>query len=592
MRIPDYDLVSPNLQRRNEGKSKTVWRSFERVGRELFRMRMDKSGARVTLAMIMFVLIFVGIAARLVFLALHPVESSARRFPADAVVNARPDIVDRNGAILATDVKMMSVYAEPHRIVDTDEAVELLTAIFPDINGKELRERLTSKRGFVWIKREVTPEQQQDVHRLGLPGIGFQPENKRIYPNGSAAAHVLGFADVDNLGIAGIEKYIDSFGLSDLSGAGLTQHSTDLAPVRLSLDLRVQHALRDELLKGLEHYKAKAAAGMIFDVETGEVVALASLPDFDPNNPKDALKPDRINRMIVGAYELGSIYKILTLAMGLESGKFDIHSELDAREPIQFGRFTISDFRPTRRVLTYPEVFTHSSNIGTAKIALGVGIEEHKAFLKKLGQLDRLKTELPESAEPQVQARWTDITTATVAYGHGIAAAPIQVGMAAAAMVNGGHLMTPTFLPRMREEALAKSTQVIRPETSEALRFLMRLNVTKGSAGSSNIAGYFVGAKTGTADKIVNGEYVADAVLTSFMAIAPADHPRYLFLTVLDDPQAVEGTQGFRTAGHNVSPITGAIIERVGPLLGLSPRFEDPINPFPEMLRQNAWGAK
>jgi len=592
MRTPDYDLITPNLQRRSAEKRGSVWYYGARLWGELFRMRMDKSGQRVKLAMVMFVLIFGVIAARLVYLANNPLDPNAKHYPADAVVNARPDIVDRNGTLLATDVKMTSVYAEPRRIIDKDEAVELLTAIFPDINSRELREKLSSKRGFVWIKREVTPEQQQEVYRLGLPGIGFQPENKRIYPNGTAAAHVLGFANVDNLGIAGVEKYIDSFGLSDLSGAGLAQRASDLASVKLTIDLRVQHALRDELHKGMEHFKAKSAGGMVIDVETGEVIALASLPDYDPNNPKDALDPDKINRVVVGTYEMGSTYKALTIAMGLDSGKFNINSQLDARSAIRYGKYEIDDYHATHRVLSVPEVFIHSSNIGTAKIALGMGVEAHKAFLRKMGQLDRLKTELPESAEPQVQSNWSELTTLTVAYGHGLAVAPMQAVMAVCALVNGGHLMAPTFLPRSRDEAMAKSVQVIKPETSEAMRFVMRLNATKGSAGKADVAGYFVGGKTGTANKNIAGHYVEDRVFTTFMAVAPADKPRYLFLTIMDEPQPVEGTFGFRTAGYNVGPVTGSVIERVAPLLGLHPRSELPVNPFPDMVRQNAWGAK
>jgi cell division protein FtsI (penicillin-binding protein 3) len=369
-------------------------------------------------------------------------------------------------------------------------------------------------------------------------------------------------------------------------------HASDLAPVRLTLDLNVQHALRDELFKGMEHFKAKSAGGMVIDVETGEVIALASLPDYDPNNPKDALDPDKINRIVVGTYEMGSTYKALTVAMGLDSGKFTINSQLDARTPMQYGRFEINDFHPTRRILTVPEVFIHSSNIGTAKIALGMGVDAHKEFLKKMGQLDRLKTELPESAEPQVQSRWTELTTLTVAYGHGLAVAPIQAVMAVCALVNGGHLMPPTFLPRTREDALAKSTQVIKPEVSEAMRFVLRLNATKGSAGKVDVPGYFVGGKTGTAEKNIAGQYVSDRVFTTFMAVAPADKPRYLFLTVMDEPQPVEGTFGYRTAGYNAGPVTGAVIERVAPLLGLKPRFEYPQNPFPEMVKQNAWGTK
>jgi cell division protein FtsI (penicillin-binding protein 3) len=276
----------------------------------------------------------------------------------------------------------------------------------------------------------------------------------------------------------------------------------------------------------------------------------------------------------------------------LDSGKFNINSQLDARSAIRYGKYEINDYHATHRILTVPEVFIHSSNIGTAKIALGMGVDAHKSFLKKMGQLDRLKTELPEGAEPQVQSNWSELTTLTVAYGHGLAVAPIQAVMAVCALVNGGHLMTPTFLPRSRDEAMAKSVQVIKPETSEAMRFVMRLNATKGSATKADVSGYFVGGKTGTANKNVAGHYVEDRVFTTFMAIAPADKPRYLFLTVMDEPQPVEGTFGFRTAGYNVGPVTGGVIERVAPLLGLKPRSDMPVNPFPEMARQNAWGVK
>lgn len=374
-----------------------------RVWRALFSMRIDKSRPRLVLVMICFLAIFGAISYRLVHYANQPEEVAQHRFPVTEIAKARPDIVDRNGVVLATDVKTVSLFAEPKRIIDKDEAVELITAVLPDVNARELREKLASKKGFVWIKREITPKEREEIYRLGLPGIGFQPESKRIYPNGTTAAHVLGYSSIDNTGIAGIEKYIDSEGLAALANAGLASDATKLAPVKLSLDIRVQHALRDELVKGIDRYKAKAAGGMVIDVTTGEVIALASLPDFDPNNPKDALDPDKINRVVVGTYEMGSTFKALTTAMALDSGKININSTLDARSDLRYGKYKIGDFHPTHRVLTVPEVFIHSSNIGTAKMALAVGVEGHRAFLKKMGQLDRLQTELPENAEPQVQ---------------------------------------------------------------------------------------------------------------------------------------------------------------------------------------------
>jgi cell division protein FtsI (penicillin-binding protein 3) len=560
--------------------------------RDLFRLRVDKSAARVGLAGLAFAGLFTVIAGRLVVMIVAPDAPSARASASRSVAAVRPDIVDRNGEVLATDVRVVSVFAEPRNIIDKDEAVELLTAVLPDLDARELRNKLGTKKGFVWVKREITPRQQAEVHRLGIPGVGFLPENKRVYPNAEAAAHVLGFANVDNVGIAGIEKYIDSMGLQDLNGAGFNISAADLKPIQLSIDLRVQHALRDELAKGLAKFKAKATAGVILDVNTGEIVALVSLPDYDPNNPVDALADDKINRINVGVFEMGSTFKALTVAMALDSGRFNINSSFDARSALRYGRFTINDYHATHRVLTAPEVFIHSSNIGTAKMALGIGVEGHKAFLRKMGQLERLQTELPENALPIIPARWGELNTITIAFGHGLAVAPLQSLMAVGSLVNGGLLLPPTFLKRTEEEARKVGTRVIKPETSEAMRYIMRLNATKGSASSAAIAGYFVGGKTGTAEKVINGRYSKTKNFTTFTAVTPMDKPRYVFLTIMDEPQAVEGTFGFSTAGWNAAPTTGNIIERVAPLLGIPPKFETPENAFPLMTRLGAWGTR
>ena len=328
----------------------------------------------------------------------------------DAVATARPNILDRNGQVLATDVKTPSLFAEPRKIIDVDEAEELLTAVMPDLDTKELRERLASKRGFVWLKREISAKQQQEIHRLGIPGIGFLTENKRVYPNGPVVSHVIGHVDIDNKGIAGIEKWLDTQGLAALHMAGLATDTLQ-RPVQLALDLRVQFALREELVAAREKYKAIATSGVIVDVNTGEVVAMVSEPDYDPNNPREANDPTRINRLTTGVYEMGSTFKSLTLAMALDSGKISLASKFDASQPLQYGKFTIHDFHAEHRALTVPEIFTYSSNIGTAKMALSLGVDYHQAFLKKLGQLDRLRTELPESAEPLIPKHWGEINT-------------------------------------------------------------------------------------------------------------------------------------------------------------------------------------
>jgi cell division protein FtsI (penicillin-binding protein 3) len=568
-------------------------RPFSGFVHSLFSMSKDKSEARVGLIMLCFGALFLTLSGRVLYLAMGSEEPvGLRRATADATSAARPDIIDRNGEVLATDVRSVSVFAEPRKILDKDEAVELLTAVLPDLNAKDLRDRFERRRGFVWVKREITPRQQAEVHRLGIPGVGFVPENKRVYPNGTAAAHVLGFANIDNIGIAGIEKYIDQKGLIDPTGAGLNASTRDLAPVQLSIDLRVQHALRDELTIGMAKFKAKAAAGSIIDVNTGEVVATVSLPDFDPSNQADALDPNRINRINVGVFEMGSTFKALTVAMALDSGRFNVNSTFDARSALRYGRHTINDFHAKNRIMTVPEVFIYSSNIGTARMALQLGVEHHRNFLRRAGQLDRLRTELPESAEPIVPGRWGELNTMTIAFGHGLAVAPLQAAMATAALMNGGNLIPPTFIKRSEEQAKAVATRLVKPETSEAMRYVMRLNAERGSAGKAAVPGFYVGGKTGTAEKVVNGRYSKTRLFTTFMAVAPSDKPRYLFMTIYDEPQGLPETQGFATSGWNASPTTGRIIERVAPLLGISPRFEAPDRPFPLMARVGAWGTR
>ena len=559
-----------------------VWRRFLAAA---FSTSLVKSSPRMRLVALAFVALYGAIGAKLVFLGFRPEPATLRRAAAEAVAAARPDILDRNGEILATDVKTMSVFAEPRRLIDKDEATELLTAALPDVDARELRERLGSKKGFVWVKREVSPHQRDEVFHLGLPGVGLIAENKRVYPNGPIGAHVLGYTNIDNVGIAGIEKYLDGQGLADLHGAGFNLTPEDLRPVSLSLDIKATHAVRDELRKGVERFKAKAGAAAILDVNTGEIVAFASYPDYDPNKPTDALDKDHINRMNVGVYEMGSTFKALTIAMALDSGKVNLNSRLDARGTLSFGRFKIHDYHAQNRALTLPEVFTYSSNIGTARMALGQGVEKHKAFLRKMGQLTRMRTELPESAEPIVPKNWGELNTMTIAFGHGLAVAPLQAMMAVGALMNGGYLITPSFLKRSEAEAKQDAPQVVKAETSEAMRYLMRLNAEKGTARKADIPGYFVGGKTGTAEKVINGHYSKTRLFTTFMAVAPSDKPKYLFLTLMDEPQGLPEDGNYATAAYNAGVITGKIVERVGPLLGLPPRFDPPTQPFPLLAR-------
>jgi cell division protein FtsI (penicillin-binding protein 3) len=538
--------------------------------------RTAKARARVGFAILAFAAIYAILAGRLVMFAVGADSHGARRTASqDAIATARPDIVDRNGEVLATDVKAPSLFGEPRRIIDKDEAIELLTATLPDLDTGEVRDRLSSKKGFVWLKREITPAQQQDIHRLGIPGIGFLRENKRVYPTGAEVAHLIGLVNIDNQGIAGMEKWLDNNGLADLHRAGFATDRLQ-KPVELSVDLRVEHALRDELMKAKEKFKAKAASGIVSNVKTGEIVALVSLPDFDPNNPREAHDPDRINRLTTGVYEMGSTFKAFTLAMALDSGKISLNSMWDARGNLHYGKFTIHDSHSLGRFINTKEVFTYSSNIGAARIALGQGVEAHKAFLAKMGQLHRLRTELPESASPLVPRHWSELNTVTIAFGQGLSVAPLQAVMGINALMNGGYLIPPTFMKRSEEEAMALAKRVIKPETSDKMRFLMRLNAEVGTAKTADVKGYYVGGKTGTSEKVINGRYAKKQVLNSFTAIIPADNPQYQLLVMLDEPKTTPETHGFITSGWNAVPTGGKVIARIAPLLGIEPRFDLP----------------
>jgi cell division protein FtsI (penicillin-binding protein 3) len=537
----------------------------------------DLMRRRIRIAIGFFSLAYLVLVGRLVMFGMMPPVSGAGGDPNAGLGTGRPDLVDRNGEILATDIKMSSLYGEPRNIYDPDEAAEAIHGVLPDLDVDTLRKKLTGNAGFVWLKRELTPIQQDRIHALGIPGIGFLTENKRFYPGGPTASHLVGLVNVDNQGIAGIEKYVDDHWLRDLHAAGFAQ-GEDLQPVKLSVDVRVQHILRDELQQGITQYHAKAASGIILNVKTGEVMAMASLPDFDPNNPYNAGQPDRLNRVSAGAFELGSVFKSFTFAMAFDSGKVSMNDTEDASHPLRFGKFAIHDFHAKNRPLTVPEIFIYSSNIGSARMALQVGAEGQQEYLKRFGLLSKVQTELPEVALPIVPKRWADITTATIAFGHGLAVTPLQVAVADAALVNGGKLIPPTFMPRTEAEADKLAVQVVKPETSEKLRYLFALNTEKGKGGSGTraaVPGYNVGGKTGTAEKVEHGHYSATKRLNSFLAAFPIDDPQFVVLVVIDEPEAEKPGMG-ATAGLNAAPMVGAVIRRSAALLGVKPRTKAP----------------
>ncbi len=526
---------------------------------------------RLRLVSFGFIMFFTTISAQLGYLTLwqgapeKPAVEYSERVP-------RPDIVDRNGVVLATDVSYFSLYADPRKILDVDEAVELLTATVPDLDAKTLRQKLSQpNRAFVYLKREVSPSERDAIHNLGIPGIGFRAETKRVYPMGRLAGHVLGYVDVDSKGIAGVEKFLDDQGA--LYTASLAEDNTRAMPAVLSIDIRVQHALADEVAKAIEKFHAKSGGAIVLNVHTGEVLGLVSLPDFNPNQPDKNLTVDQMNKMTSGVFELGSVIKAVTFAMVLDYGTADLSSRFDARAPLTIGRATIHDFEPTRRILSLPEVFINSSNIGAARMAMTVDIEKHKGFLRRVGLMDRLVTELPESAKPLLPVRWGKLVQATVAFGHGFAVQPLQGAQVVAALINGGNMFPVTFLKRDQADATALARRVVKPETSEKLRYLFRLNALEGSArkANANAPGYRVGGKTGTAEKVVNGHYAKDKNLTSFVGAFPMEDPQYVVMVMLDEPRATPETYGFATSGWNAVPTAGYVIARIAPLLGIEP---------------------
>ena len=527
---------------------------------------------RFRLACLGFSLAFVLVGGRLISLGFDGTERSAGGIYDISTTVHRPDILDRNGRLLATDIRGATLYADPKRVIDVDELVEQVTSVLTHVNPTNLRKRLVAGGRFVRIARELTPKQQGEIHELGLPGLDFIEEYRRVYPVGATANHIVGLVDVDNRGLAGMEKFVDDNPQLTMMNP---QTESGGETVAVSLDVGVQHVLREELKNAMAAYKAKAAAGIVMDVHSGEVVGLASLPDYDPNHREQALDKDRINRIGFGVYEMGSVFKVFTVAGVLDLGLANLNTSYDATGAIHYGGFTISDFHGKHRPLTVTEAFIYSSNVATAKMALHMGVNRHRAFLKKLGLLAPVTTELGPSAAPIVPMHWKKLNTKTIAFGHGLSVTPLQLATATLPLVNGGIAVQPTFLPRSREEAMQSSERVLKPATSAAMLKLMRMNVVKGTGKKAEAEGYRVGGKTGTAEKVVGGRYSNSALLNSFLAAFPTDDPQYLVLVMLDEPQRVALTKGYATAGWNAAPTVGKIVARVGPILGVNPKLDD-----------------
>ena len=507
---------------------------------------------------------FFVVGVRLFDLVVFNENESQRRAASREIVRpatmSRADIVDRNGVLLATSLSTASLFANPRKISDPASAAARLVEILPDLSEEVIAARLAADKGFVWLRRNLTPTQQFEINRLGIPGFDFEAEERRVYPHGRLAGHIVGFTNIDNAGLAGIEQSMDS---AITGNAG---------PLKLSIDIRVQQIARQELSDQIDKFKAIGGGAIVLDARTGEVVSMVSLPDFDPNDPARAPDETRFNRNTLGVYELGSVFKVFNHAIALETGAANMAKSYDATKPIKISRFRISDYHPENRWLTVPEIFELSSNIGSAKMALDIGSENQRKYLGHLGLLRRTSIELPEQALPMYPARWRDINTMTISYGHGIAVSPLHLVSAVAATVNGG-ILRPATLVRAKSTETG-GVQVFSAETSDNMRRLLRLVVENGTGRNASAPGYLVGGKTGTAEKQVNGRYKRNALISSFVGVFPSTEPRFVVYVMLDEPKGIRESFGYATGGWTAAPVVGGIIQRIAPLFGIAPLDE------------------
>jgi cell division protein FtsI (penicillin-binding protein 3) len=507
----------------------------------------------------LFSLAFCVIAARMVDVTVihgtsqknYAHKSSEQRFE-------RADVVDRNGILLATSLPSVALYAHPRELRDPVEAAHKIVGVLPELNLAEVQAKLQGERAFIWLRRNLTPQQEYDINALGIPGLYFEKTEKRMYPQGELAAHVVGLTDLDNKGIAGIEKTFEA------------ELKNRREPLQLSIDIRLQTILRNELARTMADFHAIGATGMIMDVKTGELLSMVSLPDFNPNNLASATPEAMFNRATLGVYEMGSTFKLFNTAAAIDSGAVTMNSVFDVAHPIKVARFEIYDYHPENHPLTVSEILKVSSNIGSARMALQMGIDTQKAFLSRMGMLHAASIELPEVGSPLVPNPWREINSMTIAYGHGMAVTPLHVVSGVTAIVNGGYFHPATLLKRGENEPVP-SQQVLKGSTSKDLLQMMRLVVTDGTGGKADVPGYEVAGKTGTAEKNGAGGYRHKSLLSSFIGTFPVSDPRYVILAMIDEPQGNKESYGFATAGWTAAPVVGRVVAQAAPLLGIQP---------------------
>jgi cell division protein FtsI (penicillin-binding protein 3) len=545
--------------------------------RDKSRMRAE---GRLLVMGAMFALAYGAIGVRMGALAGTVPEEPQSTVVGNPIFGQRADIVDRNGRILATNLDTHALYAHPRDMVDPEQTARELAAIFPELKVDQLVRDFTGTRKFVWIRRQLSPEQMQQVHDIGSPGLVFGPREMRLYPNGAIAAHILGgasygregVASAEVIGVAGVERKFDEY-LRDPANEG--------APLELSIDLTIQAAAEEVLAGGMSIMNAKGAASVLMDVHTGEIISMVSLPDFDPNKrPQVLLTGDQsdsplFNRAVQGVYELGSTFKIFAVAQAMELGLINPETMINTKGPLQWGKFRIRDFHDYGAQLSATDVIVQSSNIGTARIAMQIGAERQQEFLRSLGFMEATPVELQEapSGAPLLPRNWSELSTMTISYGHGLSSSPLHLATAYSSLLNGGTRVYPTLLHRENRQT---GPRIVRAEISERSRDMLRQVVSRGTASFGEVEGYEVGGKTGTADKPKEngGGYYKDKVIATFASVFPTNDPQYVLIVTFDEPSENSGSEPRRTAGWTAVPVAAEMIRRVAPLLGLRPQVD------------------
>lgn len=559
---PDY-IERENLRQRHEAE------------RDKLRLRAE---GRILVVALCFLLGFGAVGVRMAALAASEPQEPDTILAHATIQTGRADIVDRQGRIMATNLLTNALYAHPHDMVDPIAAAEGLVEIFPEMDHDRLVAQLTSERRFLWLRRSISPEQEQAVHDLGEPGLLFGPREIRLYPNGAIAAHVMGGASfgqeavnaAEIVGVAGLEAQFDAL---------LRDPAQAQTPLRLSIDLAIQSATEEVLASGMGLMNARGASAVLMDAHSGEVIALASLPDFDPNaRPRplttgiDPSQSPLFNRAVQGVYELGSVFKVFTVAQALDLGMVTPETVIDTSGPLRIAGFNIRDFRDYGPRQTATEVIVHSSNIGTARIADEIGPDRQRMFLEDLGLLEPAPLEIVEArtGRPMIPARWERLSTMTISYGHGLSVSPLHLASGLAAMVNGGTRVTPSLIAL--DQPPQPGPRVISTQTSAQINAMMRAVVDGGTAGLAEVEGYEMGGKTGTADKPnPAGGYYEDRVIATFAGAFPMSDPKYVLVVTLDEPEIVALGETRRTAGWTAAPVAAEILRRVGPLLDMQP---------------------